>query len=469
MTKQLFNLIVFLPLAILGQNTNIVAPTGAYPSEAYFQPVFLEKGECLSNEDRLELKRKIQQNKSELLANNPAVFSNLGGGVLFTDPIKPKASFNDYGYHTINFLVDHNSTPNNNLTDYFCESRTYDWASGNHAGTDYILWPYPWKRMQEEMMEIIAPADGVIIEKRDGFPDMNCSINGNPNWNGIVLEHADGSQTYYLHFKDGSITTKGLGESVSQGEYLGLAGSSGSSNIPHLHFEVYDANSNLIDPYQGACNEMNPSSWWESQDAYYVSKINRISTHYTTAFDDTCGVVEDTYEELNFEPGDQFVLRLFFRDLRNNVPVDITITDPNNDVLIDFTWNSNFGQFYATSWAHWFWDVTNAWPDGVYNVSVDFEGNTYETIFGVNTNLSINETIASQYLVYPNPASDHFNIQSKTTIETLSLYDINGKLVLYKTINKTKAQINISDFTSGVYFAVLKSEGKFSTEKIIKK
>jgi murein DD-endopeptidase MepM/ murein hydrolase activator NlpD len=467
MKKMLLCFIVFFPLLILGQNTNIIAPTGAYPSEPHFQPVFLEKGECLSKAARHELKERIIKNKQQILAKNKNAFNKTTNATLFVQPIQPKAGFDDYGYHTINFLVDQNLTPNNNLQDYFCQSRTYDWTTGNHAGTDYIIWPYPWKRMQEEYMEIVAAADGIIVDKRDGFFDLNCQINGNPNWNGIALEHADGSQTFYLHFKNGGITSKGIGDTVTQGEFLGLAGSSGSSNIPHLHFEVHDSNGDLIDPFEGPCNSTNSESWWLDQEEYYVSKINRISTHDSTAFDDTCGEVENTYEEVNFENGDQMVLRLFFRDLRNNVPVDISITDPNGNLLSQFTWVSNFGQFFATAWANWVWDVNSTWPDGVYNVNVDFEGNTYNTQFGVNTSLSIGELEANQNLIFPNPASERFNIHSNTILETVELYDITGKLVKSRTFNNTKAQINVSDLKPGVYLVALRSAGKFTTEKVI--
>lgn len=469
MKKTLLTFTVFLPCLIFSQNTKVLAPSGAQPSEAHFQPVYLEKGECLSAEARQELREQIDKNKQKILTKNQNAFNKTANITLFTEPIQPKAGFNDYGYHTINFLVDQNLTPNNNLQDYFCQSRTYDWATGNHAGTDYILWPYPWKRMQEDVMEIVAAADGIIVEKKDGFPDLNCQINGNPNWNGIVLEHADGSQTIYMHFKNGGITSKGLGDTVTQGEFLGLAGSSGSSNIPHLHFEVHDSNGGLIDPFQGPCNSTNTTSWWVNQEDYYVSRINRISTHDTLAFDDTCGVVENTYEELNFEHGDEFVLRLFFRDLKNNVPVDITITDPNGNLFVQFTWVSNFGQFFATAWANWVWNVDNTWPDGVYNVNVDFEGQSYTTSFGVNTNLSLNESELSQNLIFPNPASERFNIHSNTTMEKVFLYDITGKLLMNKTINTTEAQINISDLNPGVYLVAILKDGKWNTERLIKK
>lgn len=462
MKKSLLILTLCLPFIVLSQRGNL-------PIESHFEPFIVQKSECLSEEGRQELNQAILENKKQILKKNPDAFNRRGGSVLFVEPIRSKAGFNDYGYHTINYLVDHNSTPNNNLLDYFCGTRTYDWATGNHGGTDYILWPYPWRRMQEELMEIVAAAPGIIVEKRDGFYDLNCVNNGNPNWNGIVLEHADGTQTIYMHFKDGAITSKNIGDSVAEGEYLGAAGSSGSSTIPHLHFEVRDSSNNLIDPFQGSCNNMNPDSKWQSQEDYYISRINRIRTLNSQTFDNQCPNVENTYENLNFEYGDELVLRLFFRDLKNGVPVDFTITDPNGNTFAEFTWVSNFGQFYATSWGQWLWNVDNSWPDGVYNVSVDFEGNTYETIFGINTSLSMEDIENNQVSVFPNPATTVVNIQSVSNIEQVILFDIHGKVVMQQDINNAAASLDVSGLKTGVYFAVIQSEGKTSTKKIIKK
>src|SRR5690606_41158013 len=95
------------------------------------------------------------------------------------------------------------------------------------------------------------------VNKRDCFFDQNCVNNGNANWNDFVLEYADGSQTIYMHFKKNTLIDKGIGDTVSAGEFLGIAGSSGSSDWPHLHFEVRDSENNVIDPYAGPCNSMN--------------------------------------------------------------------------------------------------------------------------------------------------------------------------------------------------------------------
>lgn len=51
----------------------------------------------------------------------------------------------------------------------------------------------------------------------------------------IVIDHANGVQTYYGHSSKLYVSA---GESVSQGETIGLVGSTGNSTGPHLHFEV---------------------------------------------------------------------------------------------------------------------------------------------------------------------------------------------------------------------------------------
>ncbi len=123
----------------------------------------------------------------------------------------------------------------------------------------------------ENGLEVIAAADGQIIYKHDGEFDMSCSFNSNP-WNAIYIRHNDGSVAWYGHFKSGTLTTKNVGDTVTEGEYLGVVGSSGNSTGPHLHFEVYEddtyAYDKLIDPYSGPSNNWNATSWWQSQKMF---------------------------------------------------------------------------------------------------------------------------------------------------------------------------------------------------------
>ena len=445
----------------------IAVSASAQQPKVAFHPVEFEKTECITDSQRQEVRQQNALNKQQILQNNPEAFQHKGGSPLFIFPIRPKAGFDDYGYYSVNNYVDHDLTPNGNLLDYECGQRTYDWGNGNHEGTDYVLWPYPWKRMQEQLMEVVAAAPGVIINKRDGFFDLNCVNNGNPNWNGVIIEHADGSQAWYWHFKDGAITSKNIGDSVAEGEYLGAAGSSGSSVVPHLHFEIYDANDNLIDPYEGPCNDMNPNSWWANQPEYYQPTINRLSTHNTQTFDDDCGVVENTYEELNFEPGEELVFRIFYRDIQTNSETHIIFRKPDGTVLYDWVFASPW-PFYPQAWAQWNFNVDNTWPDGVYNIEVEFGGNSYETIFGVNTTLGIEDEVLNKMVLYPNPTNSQLFLESKEPIESILVYDLAGRKVQTLKPNATKAEMDLSALSSGIYLIKATVGAKVQTFKVNK-
>ena len=62
--------------------------------------------------------------------------------------------------------------------------------------------------------------------------------------NYVIIKHIDGYQTLYGHMS--KIKTK-KGAFVSQGELIGLVGSTGYSTGPHLHFTVYK-NGKLVNP-----------------------------------------------------------------------------------------------------------------------------------------------------------------------------------------------------------------------------
>jgi murein DD-endopeptidase MepM/ murein hydrolase activator NlpD len=162
--------------------------------------------------------------------------------------------FNSY-YGISNFVDQDNSS---GLLDYECNSRTYN----GHKGTDYFTWPFPWYIYENNFVEVVAAEGGIIVSWYDDRADDHCSCQG--YWNAIYVQHSDGSQTWYGHLKKNSLTSKHLGDSVEKGEYLGIVASSGCSTAPHLHFEVYDNNNNLIDPYSGSCNFLNSTSWWTS-------------------------------------------------------------------------------------------------------------------------------------------------------------------------------------------------------------
>ncbi|WP_148881914.1 M23 family metallopeptidase [Thermococcus aciditolerans] len=91
---------------------------------------------------------------------------------------------------------------------------------------------------------ILAPADGIVVDVRDGVPD---NPPGRILWsirdfrgNFVLIKHDEGEYSFLTHLKNGSVRVK-PGQRVKRGEIIGLCGNSGFSTEPHLHFHVQDS------------------------------------------------------------------------------------------------------------------------------------------------------------------------------------------------------------------------------------
>ena len=108
--------------------------------------------------------------------------------------------------------------------------------------------------MDQDQVEVIASAPGIIIDKYDGEFDKKCAgVSSSAKANYAVIQHADGSRAIYFHMKSGKTTTKAIGENIETRKKIGIVGSSGNSSGPHLHFEIWAGStvSTLVDPFAG--------------------------------------------------------------------------------------------------------------------------------------------------------------------------------------------------------------------------
>lgn len=134
--------------------------------------------------------------------------------------------------------------------DYRCSNLfTYD----GHRGTDLSLYNF---RLMDEGVPVLAAADGVVSWVRDGEFDRNYwpPYRGQPN--GIVIQHADGSNSQYWHLRQNSVAVT-VGERVDAGQMLAYVGSSGATPIPHVHFELWEQGPTGLqvrDPFEGPCS-----------------------------------------------------------------------------------------------------------------------------------------------------------------------------------------------------------------------
>ncbi|WP_456438114.1 peptidoglycan DD-metalloendopeptidase family protein [Psychroserpens sp.] len=417
----------------------------------------------------------IQANIEELRRENKLSFSEnrRGNHPFFIWPIQKANDVTFNEIYSIYNYVDHNTGFPNQLTDYNCGMRTYDTAAGyNHEGTDIVTWPFPWKMLDDDGVEIIAAAPGQIIIKDDGEFDRSCTFNNPDPWNLIVVQHSDGSVAAYGHIKNGSTTIKNVGDMVSAGEYLGIVGSSGISTIPHLHFEVLtDATfTTIIDPYFGACNSTTADSWWQAQKPYTDPGINAVLTHSAApVVFPPCPTSETPNLSSDFETDDEIYFTVFVRDQTINDNVTFEILKPDNTSLFG-TWSAT-ASATSPSWYYLygpysgFFDMVGEWK-----WQATFGGETVTHTFNVEAPLNIEEEDFNQTSEYPNPFNNVINISSSTKIVKANLVDILGKSVL--SIEESLegiTRIDLSGFSNGMYFLMLESDAnEKKTIKLIK-
>lgn len=71
--------------------------------------------------------------------------------------------------------------------------------------------------------------------------------------------------------------------------------------------------------------------------------------------------------------------------------------------------------------------------------------------------------------VYPNPTNSIINITSDFTIESIELYDIQGRILSTSIENRNQTALDISSKSKGIYFLKIKTDNGYKVEKIVKK
>ncbi len=97
---------------------------------------------------------------------------------------------------------------------------------------------------------VVAAKDGTVIYTYNGCTEL-ANINsscGGYGGNQVYIDHGDGTVTLYSHMGKDTIVVK-EGDTVRQGQKIGLASATGSATGPHLHFGV-KVNDQLVDPLQ---------------------------------------------------------------------------------------------------------------------------------------------------------------------------------------------------------------------------
>jgi hypothetical protein len=94
--------------------------------------------------------------------------------------------------------------------------------------------------------------------------------------------------------------------------------------------------------------------------------------------------------------------------------------------------------------------------------------NEAETLFQALS--VVNPVLDNLISIYPNPVKDSVNISIKenSTIKTIELYDIQGRLLQTQVVNDVTSQINLAERANGIYFIKINTDKGSKVEKLVK-
>ncbi len=141
------------------------------------------------------------------------------------------------------------------------------------------------------------------------------------------------------------------------------------------------------------------------------------------------------------------------------------VGDTGDHLLVQYAYNivaTNDGgcMIFCRKRARFFSDpyfksIAPEWNIAVYKVSEDGV---------VKSTKEINfEEPLKEIIVYPNPANQNLYFKGLTEKATIKLFDTNGKLILEKSIDQNNPTIELTNFSTGLYFYSV-----FSSQTVIK-
>jgi hypothetical protein len=91
--------------------------------------------------------------------------------------------------------------------------------------------------------KITAARDGVVVRLKEDSNKGGLNKKYRQSANLVVIQHNDGTRAGYWHLQQNGVLVN-IGDTVKQGQVIGLSGRTGYAAMPHLHFLVWSSSKN---------------------------------------------------------------------------------------------------------------------------------------------------------------------------------------------------------------------------------
>jgi Peptidase family M23 len=259
--------------------------------------------------------------------------------------------------------------PGPGVQDFSCGVLAYD----GHRGTDFQV---PDLKRMRAGVPVLAAAAGVVREVRDGMPDTGkraydaSGDKARALGNAVAVDHGSGWSTFYGHLRQGSLRVR-MGERVTTGQALGEIGLSGSTEFPHLHFELRRGGA-VVDPFTGgaggaACGDASGSLWdAAARAAWPYAPTGVLCAGWAAAAPDRDALLDDCERPHGLNRSSPAIIAwIEVYGLRQGDRIRITISAPDGSMVAQSTGvieRDAARRFRYAGKKR----TTGAWPQGVY-------------------------------------------------------------------------------------------------------
>lgn len=166
------------------------------------------------------------------------------------------------------------------------------------------------------------------------------------------------------------------------------------------------------------------------------------------------GVTLEFDEPISFEPDDVIIAQIWYDELEEGQLFYVGAnTDADEEISYLMSSDCNIDT-----------------PTPFTEVNKEFNMNLVMAISGVEGFLGVQDFVDADLTLYPNPASEQFNIASgNETIQTVIVRDILGKTIQTIQVNGLTQNVNVSNLPKGLYLVEVELETGRAVQKLIKK